>query len=78
MLEYRIMPVDNLASPAQLLMGQQLRSILPTTNHQLKPTTIDPADVVSRPKQLQATQKQYHDRTAHPLLSLKTGNQIYT
>ena len=58
-------------------MGPQLRSILPATNHQLKPTTINPADIVSRRRQLQTTQKWYYDQTAHPLPPLKTGGKIY-
>ncbi|KAK7102371.1 hypothetical protein V1264_020601 [Littorina saxatilis] len=35
-LEYRTTPVDGLASPAQLLMGRQLRACLPSTSHQLR------------------------------------------
>lgn len=70
------MPVDNLACPAQLLVVyRQLNSILPATNYQLMPTTIDPGVVVSRHQQLQDIQ-QYYDRTAQPPTALKTGDQI--
>ena len=41
-LEYRTTPVDGLVSPAQLLMGRQLRSVLPTTSKHLEPKTINP------------------------------------
>ena len=78
MLGWHTTPVNDIASPAQLLMGRQLRSILPATNHLLKPTTINPADIVSRRRQLQATQKRYYDQTAHPLPPWKTGDKIYT
>ncbi|KAI4880495.1 hypothetical protein NFI96_000640, partial [Prochilodus magdalenae] len=37
LLEHRNTPVDNLNSPAQLLMSRRLRSILPTTAKQLQP-----------------------------------------
>ena len=37
LLEYRNTPVDNLKSPAQLLMSRRLRSILPATAKHLQP-----------------------------------------
>ena len=76
-LEYRATPVDNLASPAQLLMGRQPRSILPATNHQLRPTTIKPAVVVDRRKQLQATQKKYYNKNARDLPAVKANDKIF-
>ena len=76
-LEYRSTPVDGLASPAQLLMGRQLRSILPSTNQQLKPKTVDHNTFLSRRMKLQAEQKAYYDRSAYPLPPLKTGDPVY-
>lgn len=40
LLEYRNTPVDNLRSPDQLLMSQQLRSILPAISRQLQPQVV--------------------------------------
>lgn len=55
LLEYRTTPIDDLASPAQLLMGRQLHSILPATSRHLQP--IDPDNFASRRQHLQAAQK---------------------
>lgn len=76
-LEYRNTPVDSLASPAQLLMGQQLHSILPTTSQQLKPKTVNQNSFVSRPAHLQEAQKTCYNQTAHPLSPMKTGYHVY-
>ena len=46
-LEYRTTPVDGLASPAQVLRGRQLRSVLPTTSKHLEPKTINPDQVTA-------------------------------
>ena len=74
-LENRNTPVDNLASPAQLLMGRQLGSILPTTNQLLKPRLVNPVEFTTRREELQAKQKSYYDRTAHPLTHMTTIKQ---
>ena len=76
-LEYRNTPVDNLASPAQLLMGRRLQSILPSAPRHLEPATVDPATVIARRKQLQAKQKQYYDRSARPQEALTSGDKVY-
>ena len=52
-LKYRTTPVDGLASPAQLLMGRQLRSVLPTTSKHLEPKTINPDEVTAKRQHLQ-------------------------
>ena len=75
-LEYRCTPVDNLASPAQLLMGRQLRSILPTTEKKLLAKVINPTHVTSRRHQLQQTQKKHYDKSARHLQPLKPGDSI--
>lgn len=75
LLEYRSTPVDNLASPAQLLMGRQLRSILPVTSQQLTPKTIHPDIVIQRRQELQRIQAKQYNRTAHPLPELKVGHK---
>ena len=76
-LEYRSTPVDGLASPAQLLMGRQLRSLLLSTNQQLTPKTVDHTTFLSGRMKLQAVQKAYYDRLAYPLPPLKTGDPVY-
>ncbi|CAB4024342.1 sec1 family domain-containing 2 [Paramuricea clavata] len=40
-LEYRNTPIDQVASPAQLLMSRRLRSVVPTTKSLLQPKVID-------------------------------------
>ena len=42
LLEYRNAPIDDVASPTQLLMSRRLRSIIPTSNTLLKPKALDP------------------------------------
>ena len=76
-LEYRNTPVDGLASPAQLLMGRELRSILPVTASRLRPQIIKPEVVISRREQRQLTQKEYYDRSSRPLAPLSVGDDVY-
>lgn len=76
-LEYRNTPVDDFASPAQLLMGRQLRSILPVTNGQLLPKTIDPRAVVAKRRQQQESQKRFYDRSSRPLPPLGPGDPVF-
>ena len=77
LLEYRNTTVDNVGSPAQLLMGRKLRATLPVTTSQLKPKII-PSEVVQRTlTQKRSTQKWYHDQGAKPLPELKKGDQAY-
>ena len=45
LLEYRKTPIDEVGSPAQLLMSRRLRSIIPTTAAQLQPRVLDPNKV---------------------------------
>ena len=42
LLEYRSIPVDKLAFPAQLQKGRQLRSILPSAAKHQRPMTVNP------------------------------------
>ena len=53
LLEYRSTPVDNLASPAQLLIGRQPRSILPSAAKHLRPMTVNSTEVITRRQQAQ-------------------------
>lgn len=76
LLNYRTTPVDNLASPAQLLMGRQLRGTCPVSNQLLRPKHVDPADVKETREGIQARQRKYYDRSAHPLPPIKPGEQV--
>ena len=45
LLEYRNTPIDDIGSPAQLLMSRRLQSIIPTTDTQLQPKVLGPHKV---------------------------------
>jgi transposase InsO family protein len=77
LLEYRSTPVDNLASPSELLYSRQLRSILPTCSQTLKPKAIDPETVVSQRQQMQSHQKHYYNQGAHVLPTLQQGQSVH-
>lgn len=76
LLEYRNTPMDNLGSPAQLLMGRRLRSILPTSNKQLSPKTIKPRRVRKKTKAKQNYQRHYYDKGSKPLPNLEKGDVV--
>ena len=67
LLEYRNTPIDDVGSPAQLLMSRRLRSIIPTTNAQLQPKVLDPHKV---------KEKHYFDQHAKHLPTLEKGDRI--
>ena len=46
-----VTPIDDVASPAQLLMSRRLRSIIPTTEVQLLPEVLDPQKIMETLKQ---------------------------
>ena len=72
LLNYRSSPVDNIASPAQLLMGRQIRSTLPATSNTLSPRVIPPDTVIQRREKMQERQGKYynqHARSANQNLS---------
>ena len=64
LLQYRSTPVDNLASPSQLLMGRQIRSTLPSFTNHLVPKTIPPEVVMKRREERQQTQQKYYNKNA--------------
>ena len=78
LLHYRSTPVDNLASPAQLLMGRQIRSTLPSTESQLSPKLICPEQVMERRKDMQLRQQQYYNQHARQEApEMKEGQEVY-
>ena len=76
-LEYRNTPVDSLKSPAELMFGRQLRSILPTIQQHLRQKEINPSEIMARRKYQQLQQKKYYDRNAKPLQPLQTNDKVY-
>ena len=77
LLEYRNSPVDSYASPAQLLMSRQLRSILPSTYQQLKPRIVPTKDFMQHRLVEQNRQKSYYDKSAKQLPELQTGEKVF-
>lgn len=62
LLSYRTTPLNNGYSPAELLMGRQLRSTVPTTAEQLQPRTPDAAALQSSDRVYKQQQAKYYDR----------------
>ena len=77
LLEYRNTPLKCGYSPAQLLMGRRLRSILPSTNKQLMPKTVDPNKARKKMTEQQNKTKQHYDKTARKLPPLKVGEPVH-
>ena len=77
LLEYRNTPIDDIGSPAQLFMSQQLRSIIPTSNAQLQPKVLDPHKVKEKLRLKQEKQKRYFDQHAKHLSTLEKGDRPY-
>ena len=77
LLVYRNTPVDGFASPAQLLMSRQLRSILPCTTHHLKKKVVPTKQFTQQRTEMQKRQKFYHDKSAKALNQLNPGDAIH-
>jgi len=77
LLEYRNTPVDGFRSPAQLLKGRQLRSIMPCTTRHLTPKTVSPAELRKVTQMQQQRQSCYYNKSAAPLSPLKAGQLIW-
>ena len=70
LLEWRNTPITGLTeTPAQLLMGRRLRSVVPTVSHLLTPANV--GNVQGQLKMLQEKQKHYYDRGSKALPELK-------
>ena len=76
LLKYRNTPLECGYSPAQLLMGRRLRSVVPTTNRQLSPETVDVKKAQENMQKQKDKSKVYHDQKARPLPSLKIGDRV--
>ena len=76
LLEYRNTPLECGYSPAQLLMGRRLRSVVPTTDRQLSPETIHVKKARENMQKQKDKSKIYHDQKARPLPSLKIRDRV--
>ena len=76
LLEYRNTPIDNVASPAQILMSQRLRSHLPTTQNQLKPQVVEPEQMKEKLEEEKAKQKSFYDQGSKIQSELKEGERV--
>ena len=74
LLEYRTTSLKIGYSPSQLLMGRNLRSLLPVVKNQLFPKTPNRHKVRNKISQSKQKQKSYYDRHAKPLVPLETGD----
>ena len=63
-------------SPAQMLMGRRLRTLIPVTEDMLKPQLYGPEEVLPKLKERQRKQKLQHDKTAKELPPLKEGEVV--
>ena len=79
MLAYRSTPLEDGYTPAQLLMGRQLRTLVPTTQQQLKPKLPNGQDLRKKETQIKQRQKQNFDlrHKASDLKPLKKGDEIW-
>ena len=75
-LEYRNSPVDNIASPAELLMGRKLSSLLPSLDKSLQPKPQNSQKVKKALHMKQIKQKQYYDRGTKTLKPLDRGERV--
>ena len=75
-LEYRNTPIDNIRSPAELLMSRKLRSVLPPTRQSLKPKVKKHKMVKFVLLSKQERQKQYYDRQTKQLKPVHSGEKV--
>ncbi|CAC5406181.1 unnamed protein product [Mytilus coruscus] len=76
MLKYRNTPLENLDSPAQLLMNRRFRTTIPTIKNRLKPKCGNLKNTQRKMKQQKMNQKQYYDKSSKPLPELQPNDTI--
>ena len=79
LLAYRSTPLENGYSPAQLLMGRNLRNSVPVLPNQLNPKQPNSAQLKEREKERRGKQKQNFDRRhrATDLKPLQSGDTVW-
>ena len=75
-LEYRTSPLECGSSPSQLLMSRRLRSVLPTTHKQLKPSIAGHGQAHDKMKIARRRQKRYYDPGSKPLKPLHISETV--
>ena len=75
-LEYRNTPIDDIASPAQLLMRKRLFTRIPTIASQLQPRIIDHNNVRMMCHFKQQKQKTHYNQHAKSLPQIQKGDRI--
>ena len=75
-LNYRNTPIDDLGSPAQLLMNKRLRYSLPITQTLLIPKVIGRKRVHEKLSKKQRKQKYFYDKRSRDLSQLNPGDTI--
>lgn len=76
LLEHRNTPLKSGYSPAHLLMGRRLRSILPATNKQLMLNAVDHRAARQNMKEQQIKTKINYDKTTRKLPPLNIGQHV--
>ena len=77
MLESRNCPVENSSSPAQLIYGRCLRSLLPIYQEKLKIKSINDDDIQDEKDQKQPKQALYYNQRAKHQKQLKAVQGVY-
>ena len=77
LLNIRNTPRSNeIGSPAQRLMGRRTRTLIPTSQHLLKPKTLDPSVVQSSMNDKRQLAKSYYDKGSKDLQKLSDGDTV--
>ena len=76
LLAYRATPLNNLPSPAEMLMGRKLRTTLPMHPAALKVNNQDHRVIECKYDQ-KLKQKEYYDRSARSLVQLQPGDHVH-
>ena len=76
LLEYRNTAVNNIGSPAQLIMSRRLNSVLPCTPEQLAPRIIEPKKVMESIHKAKEQNKKYYNRGAKSLSRLQPKDPV--
>ena len=76
LLEYRNTPLAIGYSPAELLVGRQLRSLIPTSGSKLIPKSIPVKTVRDKLQMVKQKSKRHFDKNAKSLIPLEIGDSV--
>ncbi|VDI44154.1 Hypothetical predicted protein [Mytilus galloprovincialis] len=79
LLSYRTTPLANGYSPAELLMGRKLRTLLPVAPKTLVPKLPNTRELLKKEDECKFKQKQYYDRRhrARPYSKVETNDRVW-